>query len=539
MALSIAPFPNPGILTRLAISGNCYLAAKTLCAADKAAYADNTYQPRLNQGMQRLKGSDAVFLYRETPTSLMHTLKGLILSRKDREVDFQTIYQDVRKRVNANPLTRQRILGVPFGIHHPVRVEDPDFDLKAHLFRAAIPAPGTMRELDQMVAQIGSTQLDRSRPLWELWVLEGLEDDRIAIVHKIHHCMADGKAYLGLLTNSWDITAETEPSPPPLPTSRRLLWDALTDHLKHDIWNLWPLLKSFTGNLLELRRQSLASKEPRINPLTADFPRLRFNYALGVKRSFATQQLAMSELKALKDALGVTLNDVVLSVVAGALRDYLIYHKELPDAPLAVSVPVGADEPGVMRSSGNNVTNLTTMIHLEIEDPIERLFAIKKHTEQGKADLEIFGKHQWSDLMQYVPPNLFTWSRRRNFRTKPANRPDYRPTSNLVISNVPGPREPLENELGRMESLYSVGVLGEGLGLGVTVWSYLDQMNFGVLACDKAMPDPWRLAQNLPLALEKLQFAVSAATEYQYRQPPSPADSSVPGEQQSPSAGGR
>ena len=290
--------------------------------------------------MKRLKGSDAVFLYRETPTSLMHTLKVLVLSRKGGQVDFDTIYDDVKKRVNANPLTRQRILGVPFGIHHPVMVEDPDFDLKAHLFRAAIPTPGSMRELDQMVAQIGSTQLDRSRPLWELWVLEGLEGDRIAIVHKIHHCMADGKAYLGLLTSSWDVTSGDPPPPPALPTSGRLLRGALADHLKHDLWNLWPLMKSFTGNLLELRRQAQASREPRVNPLTAQFPRMRFNYALGVKRSFASGQLALADLKALKNQLGVTLNDVVLAVVAGALREYLNYHQQLPDAPLAVSVPV-------------------------------------------------------------------------------------------------------------------------------------------------------------------------------------------------------
>ena len=480
--------------------------------------------------MKRLKGSDAVFLYRETPTSLMHTLKVLILSRKGERVDFDTIFDDVKRRVNANPLARQRVLGVPFGIHHPVMVEDPDFDLKAHLFRAAIPGPGTMRELDEMVAQIGSTQLDRSRPLWELWVLEGLEGGRTAVVHKIHHCMADGKAYLGLLTSGWDVTGEDPPPPPPLPTSGRLLWDALVDHLKHDLWHLWPLMKSFTGNLLELRRRRQASREQHINPLTDTFPRMRFNYALGVKRSFATRQLPLAELKAVKDSLGVTLNDVVLAVVAGALRDYLIYHDELPDAPLAVSVPVGADDPGVVRSSGNNVTNLTTMVHTEIEDPVERLFAIKKHTEQGKADLEIFGKHQWSDLMQYVPPNLFTWSRRRNFRTKPANRPDYRPTSNLVISNVPGPRERLANQLGRMEALYSVGVLGEGLGLGVTVWSYLDQMNFGILACDRAMPDPWRLAQGLSTSLRTLRAAVADSPDYSSRQP-SAEDPSAPDRQ--------
>jgi WS/DGAT/MGAT family acyltransferase len=223
--------------------------------------------------------------------------------------------------------------------------------------------------------------------------------------------------------------------------------------------------------------------------------------------------LSLDELKTVKNQLGVTLNDVVMAVVAGAVREYLLFHNELPDEPLAVSVPVGADDPGVVRSSGNNVTALTTMIHTEMADPIERLYAIKKHTEQGKADLEIFGKHQWGDLMQYVPPNLFTWSRRRNFRNKPANRPDYKPTCNLVISNVPGPRTVLGNEVGELQALYSAGVLGEGLGLSVTVWSYVDQLNFGALACDKAVPDLYRLTAAIPRAFRELQEAVAAQAE--------------------------
>ncbi|MDH3995180.1 MAG: wax ester/triacylglycerol synthase family O-acyltransferase, partial [Gammaproteobacteria bacterium] len=193
--------------------------------------------------MQRLHGRDAIFLYRETPTSLMHTLKVLLLSKADADAGYDYIYERLKERMNADPVVRQRILPVPFGLHHPVMVDDPDFDISAHIFHAAIPAPGTMHELDKMVAQIGSTLLDRSRPLWEIWILEGLENGQVAVVQKIHHAMADGKAYLGFLTEGWKQQAETATAlqqAPPLPGNTRLLWNALLDHLKHDIWHLGP-----------------------------------------------------------------------------------------------------------------------------------------------------------------------------------------------------------------------------------------------------------------------------------------------------------
>ncbi len=460
--------------------------------------------------MHRLAGQDAIFLYRETPTSLMHTLKVHIVELADPNASFEELHEKLLQNLHRQAILRKRIVPVPFGVHHPVMVDDPDFDFGAHIFRAALPAPGTMRELDDMVAQIGSTLLDRSRPLWEMWILEGLESGHIAVVHKVHHAMADGMAYVGLLNKGWAESAPEEAQSlpvPPLPGSVRLLWDATMDHIRGDIWNLWPILKSFLGNLKELSDRNKASKEPRINPLTMEFPRTRFNYALGVKRSYSTCQLSLDDVKALKEKLGVTLNDVVLAVVAGALRKYLIFHDELPDKPLGLSVPVGADEPGSTRQMGNKVTTLFSLLHTQLADPLERLRAIRKQTEQGKEDLAVFGKHQWGDLMEYVPPNLMSWSCRRNFRKKPANKPDYRPNTNVVISNVPGPREQLANEDGKLVSLYSVGVLGEGMGLNVTVWSYMDQLNVGVLACRKAMPDLQRLSDAIPGALEELQLA--------------------------------
>lgn len=454
---------------------------------------------------------------------MMHTLKVHIVKPADPNESFESRYRKLKQYMLGNPLLRQRIMPVPFGLHHPVMVDDPDFDVSAHIFRAAIPAPGTMVELDNMVAQIGSTLLDRSRPLWEMWVLEGFESGDMVLVHKMHHSMVDGMAYVGLVNKGWDAPAniqsiEEYPPAAPLPSGRRLLWDATVEHLKTSIWNLWPILKSFVGNLMELHRRRQTAREVPINPLTAKFPRTRFNYALGVKRGFATCQVPLSELKDLKNKLGVTLNDVVLAVVAGALRSYLLAHDELPDEPLALSVPVGADEPGSQREIGNRVTSLFSMLHTEIEDPLERLYAIKEQTEQGKEVLAVFGKHQWGDLMEYVPPALMTWLCRRNFRLKPANKPDYRPKSNVVISNVPGPREKLVNDsYGELSALYSGGVLGEGMGLNVTVWSYVDQLNIGALACAKAMPDLRRLTDAIPVAVTELQLAARNADNSEWK----------------------
>jgi len=451
----------------------------------------------------------------------MHTLKVQIIKTERPERGIEAVHERLRHHLSEDPLLRQRIVPVPFGLHHPVMVEDPDFDLDAHLFRAAIPAPGTMKELDEMVAQLGSTLLDRSRPLWEMWIFEGLATGEVAIVHKIHHAMSDGKAYLGFLSGGWENEVPAKGSipgvAPPLPSFTKLLWGSLVDHIKYDARNLWPIMKSFVGNLKELSRRREASTEDHINPLTAEFPRTRFNYALSVKRSFATCQLSLDELKELKNALGVTLNDVVLAIMAGALRTYFLYHKELPSEPLAAAVPVGADDPTVVRRYGNNVTTLFTMLHTEMEDPLERVYAIKKRTEQGKADLDVFGKHQWGDLMQYVPPYYMTWSCQRKFRLKPTNKPDFKPSSNIAISNVPGPREKLNREGGELEALYSAGVLGEGMGLNITVWSYMDQLNVGALACSKAMPDLHRLTDAIPDAVKELQAAVKAKDSNQSR----------------------
>lgn len=464
--------------------------------------------------MERLQGRDAYFLYQETPTALMHTLKIHIVSSRRMLPGVQQLREHLEKRLHLIPLLRRRVVFVPFGLHHPVFIEDPDFDLDFHICRAALPSPGGMQELDEMVAQIDSHTLDRSRPLWELWVLEGLDGDRRAYVHKIHHALADGMASLGIIGKAWEAEPPDEPAsvwqPDPIPSARKLVWDALIDHVKYDARHFPAFLRTFVHNVRALIQRNKTAQVPGVNPFKTALPRTRFNYALTARRSFATTTIALEEIRELKSKLGGTINDVVLALAAGAVRFYLQKHDELPDAPLSVTIPVAADDAGVKRLSGNNVANMSSLLHVELADPVARFQAIQAASQAGKEELAALGKKTFGQLLQYVPPGLFSWSSRRAYRTRPADKPDFRVMSNMIVSCVPGPREKLGGYTGGMEAFYSIGTLFEGIGLNITAWSYVHQMNFSVLACKKAVPDIHRLADCIQLALQELRNAAGA-----------------------------
>ena len=460
--------------------------------------------------MQRLDGRDAFYLYQETPTVLMHTLKIHIVAAGHKLATMAEIRAGLQKRLGLLPMLRQRVVFVPFGFHHPVVINDPDFELDFHIRRAALPSPGGMKELNEVVAQIASEPLDRSCPLWQLWVLEGLEGGRLAIVQKIHHTLADGVASVGFIGRAWLSEAAQETAstwqPEAVPSATRLLWDALVDHIKYDARHFPVFIRTLVRNLRKLRQYKKSTGDTSgLTPLSASFPRTRFNYALSHKRSFSTTSIALDEVRALKTRLGGTVNDVILALVAGALRRYLLSHEELPDGPLSVTIPVAVDEAGVKRLSGNNVAHITSLLHVEIEDPIERFQAIQKATAAGKQELGMLGLTMLGELMHYIPPGLSAWHSQRAFRKHLADRPDYRVMSNLTVSNVPGPREKLRGDGGEMESLYSIGPVVEGMGLNITAWSYVDQVNFSALACEKAVPDIAYLTESIQAAFEELR----------------------------------
>jgi diacylglycerol O-acyltransferase len=447
--------------------------------------------------LQRLSGQDAYFLYKETPTAHEHTLKLAVCVPPAPRVAFDELAKNVEKHLHLLPPLRRRLVRVPFDFHHPVWIEDPDFDLGFHLRRVGAPHPGGSRELDEVVAEIASHPLDRSRPLWELWLVEGLAGGRVAYAFKLHHAVADGVAAAALIERSAARRPDAEPPPPerpwapePLPSPGRLLANACRDHLRQ-ARRLPDLLARTLRGLRALRARR--RRGPAAAPGLFDTPPTPWNLSLTARRSFATTSLSLEECQRVKEAFGVTLNDVALGLCAGALRRYLAARGALPERPLVASVPVAVPAPDEgPRLEGNRVAYFQTALHCELADPEARLSRTRESTQAAKEELALVGRDTLLAWMDFLPGLPYAWLRRVHARLRLADR--YPSPSNLIVSSVRGPREPLYWSGTRMEELYSVGPLAEGIGLNVTIWSYCDRMSVALLACRKAVPDPHALA---------------------------------------------
>ncbi len=463
----------------------------------------------------RLSGQDAYFLYRETPGALMHTLKVAICEPRDPPLGRAQLLDSIERHLPLLPPLRRRLVAVPLGFHHPVWIEDPDFELEQHVRRIGVPAPGGMSELDELVGEIASHALDRSRPLWELWVVDGLAGGRVAYVLKLHHAVADGVATAALISNSAERDPASEPPaqagawhPEPVPGAWRLLADAARDHARQLARLPGLVRRSLRGTRAARRRRREAAAKP---PAMWDAPKLRFNHALRPRRIYASTTLELETVRRVKEACGATVNDVILALCAGALRRALEARGELPGRPLNTSVPVSADPSGApLRLAGNRVAYLLTALRTDVADPIERLRATREVTAEAKLELEIGGRELAFEWMEYLPPLLYAWLRRAHARLRLA---DSFPTpSNLVVSNVPGPRETLYWSGSRLVELYSIGPLSEGIGLNFTVWSYRDRLHVAALACREQLPDLPGIVASLHAELALLEAAAGRAS---------------------------
>jgi WS/DGAT/MGAT family acyltransferase len=465
--------------------------------------------------MRRLSGIDALFLYNETPTQHMHTLKVGIIDPSENPEGYSFAHEKEKlaARLHRLPPFRWRVVPTPLGLHHPV-VVDAEVDMDFHLRRAAVPAPGGPRELGDLISEIASRPLDRSRPLWELWMVEGLEGGRVASVSKIHHTLADGVASVELLNRL--LTHEPaeevphdappwapEPIPPPLARLRMAL---------RDLARFLPrYVAKITRAAREAHRRHAASLARHLEqpPATYSCPDIPVNRVISAQRRFAFTDLPLAEVSAVRRAFGATVNDVVVAVIAGAMRSWLARRGDLPSVPLVGQVPVSTRTPEERGTWGNRVAAMNVAVHSEIEDPVERLRATQRATRAAKQDLEDTRGARLSDWLELFPPfvsqlvfsRLPTWMKRHG-------RPSQ---ANLTISNVPGPKEPLWYGRSRLAAFYSVGPVLEGIGLNITVWSYVDRLAFGLIACRDAVRDPWEIADAIRASLEELGKAAAAA----------------------------
>jgi len=463
--------------------------------------------------VEPMTGLDAKFLYSETPTAHMHTIKVAVsnVSAVEGGFSYDTLTEVLGQLLVRLPPFRRRIVAVPWGLGHPVWLEDPEFDLRRHVRRLVLDGPGTDHQLAAAIAVFASTPLPRDRPLWELLVIEGVAGGRIAVVVKIHHAVADGSAAVALLRNAVQ-AATVEPSPEPIddpwhpdefPTDRHLLTMAGREQVAR--WKGLPRLvrQSVTQTRAsELLRRSFVPKPPL--PLHR-VPKTSFNVSITAERTYAMTELPLEDLRGIRRSAGATLNDVYLAVCGGALRRYLLDRGELPDRPLLASVPVSTD-PDVARMSGNRVDNLYVSIGTDVADPVQRLALIHAGSKAAKEVRGLLGHDLLAQRADIVPPQIYNSVVRVWSRSHIADR--LHPPLNVVLSNVAGPYDRIFFGPIELEALYSVGPILEGIGLNITAWSYAGALGVSVLACPASVPDPWLIIDALHDSLDELRTAV-------------------------------
>ncbi|MGV9802245.1 WS/DGAT/MGAT family O-acyltransferase [Mycobacterium sp. NPDC003449] len=454
--------------------------------------------------MKRLSGWDAFLLYTETPNVHMHTLKIAVIDLDGldgRTFGIEEFRQVLHGRLYKLAPFRYQLVDIPFKFHHPMWRENCDVDLDYHIRPWRLPAPGGRRELDEAIGEIASTPLDRSRPLWEMYFVEGLApggsadnpSPRIAVVNKIHHALADGVASANLLARGMDPQVGPQRdrdsyATDPAPSRGELVRSAFRDHLRQ-IGRLPATVGYTAAGFGRVRRSSRKFSPELTRPFTP--PPSFMNHVLGPKRLFATATLALSDVKETGKALGVTINDLVLAMASGALRMLSLRYDGNADHPLLASVPMSFDfSPD--RISGNRFSGVLVALPVDVIDTAERVRRARAAATLAKESHQLIGPELIARWAAYLPPApveaAFKWLSNQDGQNK---------VLNLNISNVPGPRERGKVGGATVTEIYSVGPITAGSGLNITVWSYVDQLNISVIADDATVEDPHEVTDGM------------------------------------------
>jgi diacylglycerol O-acyltransferase / wax synthase len=476
--------------------------------------------------MQQLTGLDAAFLALETANSTGHVGGVSVLDARGvaEPLTLARLTEIVAQRLpEAPPVLRRKLLHVPLGIDQPYWVDDPDFDIEYHIRELALPRPGSDTQLAEQVARLHARPLDKSRPLWEIYLITGLSRRRVAVYTKIHHAAIDGVSGAELLTLLLDLTPEGRPvtelapfRPAAAPNramltllaAGRLAWRPVqtvqvAGGLVRFLPSLAPALNPLVGGLLGLNRGDGSV----IPTPSGRAPATPFNKAITPHRRIAFRSVDLDTVKAVKNAYGFSVNDVVLAMSAGALRRWLIDHDALPAEPLVAMIPVSVRDPASKNAMGNRVSAMLATLPTHLADPAERLEVAHAATKIAKAQQAAIPQGLVDQISDFSPPALTARAARVVFATGLLHR---LPPFNLVVSNVPGPNIPVYLGGAKLLAHYPVSVLTDGLGLNITVVGYLGQLNFGLVSCRELVPDIDVLAGYL---VDELDLLVKAAGE--------------------------
>ncbi|MGD0984961.1 MAG: wax ester/triacylglycerol synthase family O-acyltransferase [Acidimicrobiales bacterium] len=481
--------------------------------------------------MQRLSGLDSMFFYMETPTNHMHVTGVFLLdpTAAPGGFSFVQVRAMVASRLHRAPPLRRRLVEVPLGLAQPVWIEDPGFDLDYHVRRACLPAPGGRLELEQFVGEIVGSPLDRQRPLWEMYLVEGLEGDLQAMVVKVHHAAIDGVSAAELIAGWLDLEADApladsddgdDWQPERVPSEIDLLVGAWAQ-----IASSPPKVARTTRRCTQAalrvathNRDSAAASPP--SPFSA--PRTSFNLAISPQRRVCFVAASLEDLRAVKNHFGCTVNDVVLAVCAGALRRFLLVRGELPEEPLVALVPMSVRADEERLTGGNRLSAMLSSLATDIADPVARLHAISAAMSGAKYQESLIGSDVLTDWTEFTFPALIGGVARFISSTRFFDH--VRPAFNVTISNIPGPQFPLFLAGARVAATYPLGPVVEGAGLNMTVMSYCGTVYFGLNGCRKTVSGIADLPAMISESLDELLSVVLPGHEWASRADRHPAN---------------
>jgi WS/DGAT/MGAT family acyltransferase len=437
----------------------------------------------------------------------------------------------VGERLHLLPPFTRRLVEVPLGLDHPYWIEDPDFDLDFHIRDSAVAPPGDDRKLAATIERIFARPLDRTRPLWELYLIHGLEGGRVALLTKIHHSVVDGVSGNEILSTLLDLSPEGRDIEPPRTDRRGERKPSQLEMLGRGLLGIpfQPLrmvrsLPTVVPNLTDFPGVGAIPGAPTVSraiakawgllPGTRDVgvletttarpPRTPFNGRISAHRSFAFGSLPLDDVKQLKNELGITVNDVVVALCATAVRDWLLERDALPDDPLVAMVPMSVRTEEQKGTYGNRVSMMIVPIPTDVADPRERLMKAHETLKHAKQRHRALPADLLTDATSFIPPAVHALASRMTMDI--AGR--LAPPLNLVISNVPGPREPLYLAGAQLQANYPVSVVTDGMGLNMTVMSYRDHVDFGLVGDRDQIQDAWPLMEGLGASLEELCEAI-------------------------------
>jgi diacylglycerol O-acyltransferase len=466
-----------------------------------------------NGGVKRLNGMDAMLLYSETPNLHTHTLKVAVVDATDfdGEFSFDVFRRTLLRRLHRLDPLRYKLIDIPWRLHHPMWMENCEVDLDYHLRRVQVPGPGGRRELDEVVGAIATTPLDRSRPLWEFHFAEGLAGHRFALIGKLHHALADGVASANLLARVMDLPGsvqderDNDPNCVP-PSTPELLGAAARDHVRQAAALPGVIAEALSGARRLRRRSRERGKHPDLARLLHAPPTF-INHVVSPARTFATATLSLAQVKQTSKHLRITINDMVMAMAAGALRELLLRYDGAAEQPIVASVPASTDR-SPHRISGNELGGMAVSLPTHLDDPLERARLTSLATAIAKENNELFGPELYGKLIGYLPglaaPPAFRWLSRRDARNR---------LFNVPVSNVPGPRERGRFAGAPISEIYSVGPLMAACAINITVWSYVDQLNISVIADDRTLDDTHEVTEAMVHAFREIRTAAGFSDE--------------------------